>query len=502
MAADLPIAIPKPERPLHRQFAGWLMIASAVGLALGSTLKTDSLIGANDISRWCTVWSLLERGTYAIDECPWQVRTQDKVWMREPFPAPGAEARKRFYSSKPPLLPTLIAGLLYPARTATGVPLDRTIEQPRSQRLEVQSLDYEPKENQRVVETTAHYKIIDITSREPVKWSAHGLYFDPVLVLVNVLPMGVFLVLFMRWLDRHAAHDWAWLFSLAAAAFGTNLFIFTATLNNHTPAAYCGFFAAYAALRIWADGERRARYFALAGSFAALAAAFEYPAAALALLLLAALFRVDPRRTLTAALPAALVPVVAHLVTLYLATGGEIPYSRFHDEGPDAPYRYPGSYWLSPLGADALAEPWYVYTFHLTFGHHGVFLLTPVFLYAFWGLFSLFSPRGARLRLRGPAAAVLVLTLAVLGFYVFLSGQRNYGGSTQGARWLLWLFPLWMFSLPYGCEGGQASRRLRRLALAALFFSALNSGYGLLAPWSHPYVLDAMERLGTYELKK
>ena len=46
---------------------------------------------ANDISRWCTVWSLLERGTYAIDECPWQVDTQDKV---ERAPS-GAAARTR-----------------------------------------------------------------------------------------------------------------------------------------------------------------------------------------------------------------------------------------------------------------------------------------------------------------------------------------------------------------------------------------------------------------------
>ena len=36
---------------------------------------------ANDISRWCTVWSLLERGTYVIDECPWQVDTQDKIQL-------------------------------------------------------------------------------------------------------------------------------------------------------------------------------------------------------------------------------------------------------------------------------------------------------------------------------------------------------------------------------------------------------------------------------------
>ena len=87
-------------------------------------------MGANDISRWCTVWSLLERGTYAIDECPWQIETQDKV-LREPKRASGTSPGKHFYSSKPALLPTLIAGLLYPARIATGVPLDHVVLQER-----------------------------------------------------------------------------------------------------------------------------------------------------------------------------------------------------------------------------------------------------------------------------------------------------------------------------------------------------------------------------------
>jgi hypothetical protein len=488
-------------RPLHRQFAGSLIIVVAVGIALGATLKTNVLIGANDISRWCTVWSLLERGTYQIDECPWQIQTQDKVWMKDPFPKPGEEARKHFYSSKPPLLPTLIAGLLYPVRALTGVPLDTTVEQARSQRLEVQSLDYEPKENQRVVETTEFYKIIDITPKDPAKWPSQALYFDPVLILLNIVPMAVFLVLFSRWLDRHAAHDWAWLFSLTAAGFGTNLFLFSPTLNNHTIAAHSAFFAAYSWLRIWTDGERGLGYFAAVGFFSAFAACVEYPAVALAAMMTLSLLWLDWRKTLAVLIPAALVPAIAHGVSLYLATGGEIAYSRFLDEGPDAPYRYPGSYWLSPLGADALDEPVWVYAFHLTLGHHGIFSLTPVFLYAFWGLFSLFSRRGARLRLFGPAVAVLLLSVLVFCFYLF-NPQKNYGGSTQGARWLFWLFPLWLIFLPYGVEGGQANRWLRRLALLALFLSAMNSGYGILSPWSHPYLMDWIEHLGLYETKR
>lgn len=502
-ATDEPVsASVPPTRPIHRQMAGALMIVISVGLALGATLKTHVLIGANDISRWCTVWSLLERGTYAIDECPWQSQTQDKVWMKEPFPAAGQEAKKRFYSSKPPLLPTLIAGILYPFRAATGVPIDSTVEQKRSQRLEVQSRDYEPKKDQKVLEVREHYMVLDITPPEPHKWPAQVLYFEPVLILLNVVPLAVFLVMFARWLDRVASNDWAWLFSLAAACFGTNLFLFTPTLNNHTIAAWSAFFAAYAWLKIWMEKKEHWGWFASCGFFGSFAACNELPAVGLAVMMFLPLLWRWPARTLAALLPAALLPAAAFEGTLYLATGEwtDVIYSRFHDEGPDAPYRYPGSYWLSPLGADALDEPKWLYAFHLLVGHHGVFSLTPVFLFSLWGLGALIAGKRKELGLGMPALGTLSLSAAVIGFYVWQT--NNYGGSTQGARWLFWLFPLWLIFLPFGCAGGETNRWLRRLAMAALFVSAVTSGYGLLSPWSNPWLLDGLEHLGWYELKK
>lgn len=115
-----------PPRPPHRQMIAALVIGVCTMQALGMTLKMPTLIEANDISRWCTVWSLVERGTYVIDDCPWQVKTQDKVFVTNPWEKvePGKERPRHFYSSKPPLLPTLIAGVIYPFRAATGISLD------------------------------------------------------------------------------------------------------------------------------------------------------------------------------------------------------------------------------------------------------------------------------------------------------------------------------------------------------------------------------------------
>ena len=95
--------------PMPRRFAALLVIIAATGVRAGPCLRQPTQMGANDISRWCTVWSLLERGSYVIDECPWQVDTQDKVFRapREPDGAGRPEPVKHYYSSKPALLADL-----------------------------------------------------------------------------------------------------------------------------------------------------------------------------------------------------------------------------------------------------------------------------------------------------------------------------------------------------------------------------------------------------------
>src|SRR5205814_2179324 len=123
------------------------------------------------------------------------------------------------------------------------------------------------------------------TPKEPVPWPVHVFYLKPVVVLLNVVPMLVMLVLYARLLDRTAANDWAWMFSLGAAALGTYLFAFVQTLNNHSVAAASAFVALYAFQRVWADGRRSGGWFAAAGFFAAFCACNELPAALFGVLL-------------------------------------------------------------------------------------------------------------------------------------------------------------------------------------------------------------------------
>ena len=49
----------------------------------------------------------------------------------------------------------------------------------------------------------------------------------------------------------------------------------------------------------------------------------------------------------------------------------------------------------------------------------------------------------------------LVLTVPVLAFYTWNPKARNYGGSTQGLRWLFWLIPFWLLLLPRGSSAAR-----------------------------------------------
>jgi hypothetical protein len=350
------------------------------------------------------------------------------------------------------------------------------------------------------------------TPKEPVQWPASTLYFKPVVVLLNVVPLLFFLVLYARLLDRYAANDWAWFFSLFTAAWATLLVPFVQTLNNHTVAAWSAFFALYALIRIWDEGERSPWAFAGAGFWGAFCACNELPAALFGVVLFLALLFRFPRRTALFFVPAAAVPCAAFLATQFIALG---QFTPVYEEFGTKAYNYEGSYWTTPLEMDwfnlpvggtepgstpRFRESYGTYLFHMTLGHHGVFSLTPVFVFSLIG--ALVTGFGRRRPLRLTAWLTLLLTAALIAFYTWNPKARNYGGSTQGLRWLFWLIPFWLIVLPPGVAGGQERRWLRGLTLAALFVSVLSVGYALRVPWSHPWLLDALEHLNLYTLKR
>ena len=107
-----------------------LLILVALGVVTGRIANVSSkegdtpFLSANDRSRWCTIAALVENGTYAIDPYleirgakqnrrPWG--TIDLVRHR------GPDGELHYYSSKPPLLPTMIAGVYWCVSRTMGM---------------------------------------------------------------------------------------------------------------------------------------------------------------------------------------------------------------------------------------------------------------------------------------------------------------------------------------------------------------------------------------------
>ena len=198
-------------------------------------------------------------------------------------------------------------------------------------------------------------------------------------------------------------------------------------------------------------------------------------------------------------------PLLAFFGTQYLAFGQLKPV---YEEFGTKTYLYEGSYWNTPLEFDHYniePEPKGVYLFHMTFGHHGVFSLTPIFLLAIYGATRDVLARGRPLRAASAlilARTVAMLAPAMIAFYTWNPKARNYGGSTQGLRWLFWMIPLWLVALPGGEVAGERRAGARWLALAALGVSMLTVGYAIRSPWTNPWIVDLMEHLGILTLPR
>jgi hypothetical protein len=428
---------------------------------------------SNDRSRWATVRALVDEGTYAIGRRdPSAPGGVNQYGDRGIIFEDGYESvdkalhpqRQIFYSTKPPLLTTMIAGEYWLLKHDFGWTMKDNI------------------------------------------WEV----VDAVLFTFNWLPMIVYLALLARLVERYGRTDWGRLYVLAAACFGTLLTPFLITVNNHTPAAFAALFALYPALDIWNGRKGGVWQFVLAGFFAGFTACMELPAAAFAAGLFCLLWLRAPRPTLSYALPAALVPVAAFFLTNYIAVGMWEPvYSKVHTPW----YEYEGSHWRVPPGTvkpgiDFANEPKSVYAFHLLLGHHGLFSLTPIFLLSVAG----FIPTGRRLRASndedaentakptggGPWALVAPLTaflsVIVVSFYIFKT--NNYGGWSCGPRWLIWLTPLWLLTMFPVSDRLAAWRAGRVLAYVLLAFSVLSAAYPVVNPWRMPWIYNFMEAHG------
>lgn len=381
-----------------------LLLCLAAGLGLAAILNVEPLLSANDRSRWATVWSLGVQDTYQIDEIiqypGWD--TIDKVRHEE-----------HFYSTKPPLFPTMVAWLYDGVKAVTGWRFPGDVEGLPE--------DAKPPNDTRAITRT-------------------------ILVIVNLIPMLIAVGLLAWFLPRFTSSRVTLWLLLVMATFGTFLSTYIVTLNNHTTAAVSVVFSLIPTALIVADGKRHPLLFAAAGLFAAFACTNELPAALWGVTVFGLLVWKSPKCTALYFVPAALIPLAGFFWTNYLVTGGIKPfYAYYGTEKYEYIYQGVPSYWMNPRGIDANQESPWVYLMHCTIGHHGIFSLTPIFLLTVWGWLDVRTWRSSRL---WPLqVAGIAMTVIVLAFYLTRTENYNYGGNTAGLRWVFWLIPFWLMGM-------------------------------------------------------
>lgn len=499
-----------------------------------------AFISANDRSRWASVAALVEQHTFEIDDLI-VVRTPrgHRLWDTiDKVRHVGEDGRLHYYSSKPTLLTTIVAGAYWVVHEATGLRL-----------------------------------------------SEHPIYVPRLLLLlINVPLLALFLVTITMSIEFSSAADWAKRVAVIASCFATMLTPFAISLNNHLFAAAATSLTLYLYLRAsekiydsFAGSTYRPTFasWAIAGASAAFAVACELPALSM-FVMWAVLFALLSRNSVVSFLAGAAVVTAGIFGTNYWAhQTWSTPYAHRGDGsvvtdlswqsgdidavdgqwkttlekelrqlelfakadsialrrlGQQSPafevlaefneagrleqqqwkvrqkqtadsqsswelvqwndwYDYPGSYWRTGkrAGVDRGESNRVIYALQATVGHYGLFSLTPLWLLVPFGLVHRISS-GPRDR-RYLAAAILISSAVCFLFYVARPEiDRNYGGVSICFRWMLWFVPLWIYAILTELDRYSESRGGRLFVIVLMAASVFSIATSLDTPWQSPWL--------------
>ncbi len=374
-----------------------------------------------ELSRLASVESLVERGTWAIDDSPLASRTWDTLRI-------GGH----FYSDKPPLLQALAA----------------------------------------VPYAILHHGFGIALSSAPCPSRAGCAYTWLTFLLVGV-PSAAMLALLFGAVTVHAGSARrAWV-TTAVLAFATPFWPYSLVFNNHAPAA-AALFSSLALLM----GKAPAPAWRLlgAGVLAGLAASFDLPAAIpfVGLLLLASCRGL---RGLFLFAAGAALPAAASAFLDWQITGSVLP-PYFLVEG----YDYPGSRFPPRLAGHARPANLARYAFEGVVGSRGFLAHTPTLLWGMAGLWAVLRRR--RHPLRAAAAAVMV-SFALEVLYVltltFGHGGKAYAERFLVAPMPLVLF-FAAFALPSGARSPRKALGVGLFTVATAA-GAVSAYQGVLRTW-------------------
>lgn len=406
-------------------------------MATARLCSTGPLNSANDRSRWCTVWSLAEKGTYQIDEAQkkpgWS--TIDRVKHND-----------HFYSTKPPLLPWCVTQLYRGLKLITGWTLD------------------------------THLNTVTRV----------------LLFLINIVPMTIALLLWQRLIEDRVEDPFAQLFGMALLSGGTMLSPFLAVLNNHTVAASAIMVGIWAVDRIQ-RGVHAKWELVLAGAAFGVGICNEHPSAALVGLVFLLMWSQIPRAMWSLMVVGALIPLGMFFWTNYEATGGLRPfYAYYGTEKYEFIHEGEPSYWMSPKGIDSNRDGFFVYLLHCTVGHHGWFSLTPAFLLTLVA-WAVPKARGEVDEKSRWPFLVGSVSFIVFAFYLLKTENYNYGGQSVALRWMQWLAPAWVLVMLPAVEFLAQWRWGRGVSLLLLAVSVASAWCPSDGPWKQSWLFTFME---------
>ncbi|TWU02478.1 hypothetical protein [Stieleria varia] len=502
-----------------------LVIASARMAVVTSREGDTAFLSANDRSRWCTVAALVEDGTYQIDR---QVAITGEKKNRRPWYTidmvrhEGDDGKQHYYSSKPPLFPTMIAGVYWCLYQVTGMTL----------------------------------------TDQPI-YLARILLF-----LINLPLLALFYCCTVAAIRLVVRDPWTVMMATAATCFGTMMLPFAIALNNHLPAA------AMTALTMYLFVRSR-RYhtpswlWIVAGMAAGFTAANELPALSM-VALWGGILLLTRRSALVGYTAGVAVVAIAFFVTNYAAHGclrppymhrgdgsvlalvsaaeNELPAAldvidelakakrefadsevtieptddqdrwravvnghRFYALKQSSPtefeirdwddwYDYPTSYWIGDRrrGVDKGEPSRLTYFANMMIGHYGIFSLTPIWVISLIGIASVLADRENRFWLI--VAAMAVASVVCGAFYVMRPEiDRNYGGVSVCFRWMLWFAPMWLLAAAWGLRKMTDWAATRWLAIGLLAWSVFSMATALSSPWQSPWIYRFWSFLGWIE---
>ncbi|WP_459557142.1 hypothetical protein [Lacunimicrobium album] len=428
----------QPDSTSRLTIAGcWLISLVSLTLLSVRLFDTPVLMSANDRSRWCTVWSVVEKGTFTIDEIRakpgWD--TIDKVYHEG-----------HYYSSKPPFLALLTIPVYWVLKQTLGLNL---LADPQ---------------------LTGHI----------------------VLFLINLIPLAFGYWVWALMLKRLGLKDVPLLLMQTVFCFGTLILPYATTLNNHLPGALSLLFSLYFFLRTQ-PGQSNLIDLAWCGFWAGMTFAFELPAASYVVLLGLLLLKDDFKKTLMAYAPAGLIVVAAFLVSNAMVTGSIKPfYSYYGTEKYLHEVAGIPSYWADPKGVDKAPDSFAVYFLHCTIGHHGIFSLTPFWLLLFPAFVSM--RRWTQTRQHQVALMAIMISLVVFGFYMTKTEHYNFGGVTVALRWMVWLIPLWLVTIASWMTHLPFKQTKMIVCLVLLVPSIISAWTPWIGPWRHPWLFQVMDK--------